>query len=221
MELGWGLGFTRFAKDGSTDAIRSFARRTVAPANQGAFTYLQSDLAFTCGDWKEFLRLKAVQRYYDGDTDNPKWGQDTFLAEGYAEVGDMETARARASEALAQLEAERGHQPNNSVVWADLSLAHALLGHKQESTDCARKSAELLPEARDAIVGPVNALICAVAMAYAGEKDRSIEEIRRLLSVPHVSFANVHYCRVHFRPLQDDPRFKALLSDPANNAPFP
>jgi hypothetical protein len=55
---------------------------------------------------------------------------------------------------------------------------------------------------------------CAMAMAWAGEKDRAIAEIARLLKVPYGGNVHSIYCR----PLWDDPRYKALLADPANNA---
>jgi tetratricopeptide (TPR) repeat protein len=219
LEFGWAQAYNQFAADGSAEAIHAFARRAVPPERQNMFIYLQSDLAFTSGDWKEFLRLRGVQRYYDGNTDDAKWGQDAFLAEAYAETGDMDTARVRASEALVQLDAERERQPDNSIVWSDLALAHALLGHRAEALDCAKKSAELLPESRDALDGPGNSLICATALAYLGEKDQAIAEFKRLFGVPFGS--NVYTLRTHVRPLQDDPRFRALLDDPANNAPFP
>jgi hypothetical protein len=82
----------------------------------------------------------------------------------------------------------------------------------------AKKSAELMPESRDAIVGPGNSNTCAIALAWIGEKDRALEEIGRLLHVPFG--LNVNSVRPWFRPLHDDPRFKALVDDPKNNDPI-
>jgi TolB-like protein/cytochrome c-type biogenesis protein CcmH/NrfG len=221
LDLGWMMAWVRFSADGSVDAVHAFARRPVPPEQQSAFIYLQSDLAFLASDWTEFIRLRTLQRHYVGDTDGPEWGQDAFLAEAYAATGDMDTARARATEALAELEAERQRQPDNSVVWADLSLAHALLGHRQEALDCARKSSEMLPQEHDALLAPANDLTCVAAMVYAGEKDRALAGIARLLATPNVVSGKVNGLRHRFPTLQDDPRFMALMGDPANNAPFP
>jgi hypothetical protein len=61
-------------------------------------------------------------------------------------------------------------------------------------------------------------------LAQLGEKDRALAEIARLLKVPF-SGVNVHTARDGiwfgncFRALRGDPRFEALLNDPANNQP--
>jgi hypothetical protein len=104
-------------------------------------------------------------------------------------------------------------------VWSELSLAHALLGNRHEALDCAAKSADLLPEARDALVGPANSINGLLALAWLGENDRAVGEMKRLFSVPWG--ADIYYCRAHFRTLKDDPRFKALVNDPTNNTPLP
>ena len=58
----------------------------------------------------------------------------------------------------------------------------------------------------------------ALGLAWAGEKKRALAEVERLLQVPWG--LNVYFSRVSFRPLRDDPRFKALMADPKNNAPM-
>jgi tetratricopeptide (TPR) repeat protein len=217
LELGWSMGYCQFGQ-GSLEGIKAFARRKVPVEQQSVFNYLQSDLAFLCGDWREFFRLREIQRYYDGNTDDPRWGQDAELAAGYAASGDMETAQARARDALVQLDAEKAKQPDNAKVWANLSTVHAILGHRKEVLECVARASALLPESRDALVAPGNSIICAEAYASVGEKDRAILELRRLLTVP--CGAVVPFARVHFSSLHGDPRFEALLADPANSAPL-
>ena len=219
LDDGYALAVVRFFQDGSTQDIEAFARRSVPASKQATFIYLQADLAYQSGHWKEFIRLRGLQRYYDGNSDDPQWGQDVFLAEAYAEAGDMASARSFAADALARLKAESVRQPTNSVVWSELSLAHALLGNRHEALDCAAKSADLLPEARDALVGPANSINGLLALAWLGENDRAVGEMKRLFSVPWG--ADIYYCRAHFRTLKDDPRFKALVNDPTNNTPLP
>lgn len=217
LELGWAMGYCKFGQ-GSLEGIRAFASRTVPVEQQSLFIYLQSDLAFVCGDWREFFRLRGIQRYYDGNTDDPRWGQDAELAAAYAEYGDMETARARALDALVQLNEEKAKQPDNAVVWANLSTVHAILGHRAEVLDCVAIASALLPESRDALVAPGNSVICAAACAMVGEKERALSEVKRLFAVPNGML--VPTARVHFGALHGDPRFEALLADPANSAPL-
>lgn len=139
-------------------------------------------------------------------------------AEAFAESGDIVAARARAAEAMVSMKAELTRQPNNSQLWASLGLAHALLGNKDEALRSAQRSAELLPESRDAMIGVDNSSACALALAWIGENDRALAEIKRLLHVPWG--LNMYTARAWFRPLHDDPRFKALVSDPKNNEPL-
>jgi len=130
----------------------------------------------------------------------------------------MRAARAGAAHAMGLLKAELERQPDSSIIWAQLALAHGLLGERGETLRCVQKAAELMPESKDAIVGPSNSATCALALAWAGEKDRALAEVGRLLRVPFG--LNVYSTRVEFRPLRDDPRFKALVADPKVNDPL-
>jgi tetratricopeptide (TPR) repeat protein len=116
------------------------------------------------------------------------------------------------------MKAEIESQPDNSILWAQMALAHGLLGQRDEALRCVRRSAEIMPESRDAVVGPANSATCALALAWAGERDRALAEVGRLLRVPFG--LNVYAARVSFRPLRDDPRFKTLMADPKANDPL-
>ena len=212
------LGGNTFNARGSTVDMDAATGHPVDPSDQGLLLYNEANIALVRGDWAEFFRINREQRYFDGNPDDPRWNQDVTAAEAFAEAGDMAAARARAAEAIEHMKGVMAEQPDNSVLWASLCLAHALEGDKDEALRCAQKSAELMPESRDAIVGPGNSAACALALAWIGEKDRALAEIERLLHVPWG--LNVYSIRGAFRPLQDDPRFKALVSDLRNNDPI-
>jgi TolB-like protein/cytochrome c-type biogenesis protein CcmH/NrfG len=218
LEAAFGSAFVPFFANGSTAETKAFAQRPVGDSEHSIFLYYQKDLADIECDWAGYIRLDDVQRYYGGSVQDPPWNQDIFGAEAFAESGDMPAARTRAAESLAAMKQVLVNQPNNAELWAAMSLAHALLGEKQEALDAARKSAELLPESKDGVTGPSNSITCAIAMAWAGEKDRAFAELGRLFHVPFG--ANVYATRYGFLPLRDDPRFKAMMEDPANNAPM-
>ena len=211
------LAMTAFWRDGSTALIKEFPHRKVDPSEQSKFVYLQGFLADLSGDWPELFRVKKVQRYFDGDSDTPRWAQDVLWAEALAESGDTAGSRSLASEALPTLNAELVKQPESSLLWSFLSLAHALNGDRDETRVCAQKSADLLPEARDAIQGPTNAYVCAAAFSWNGDKDQAITLLEHLVRIPFGP--GIYAIRASFRPLADDPRFKAMLADPSLNAP--
>jgi TolB-like protein len=217
-----GVAEVDYAAHGSTDKFRAFAQRTVPPENQAEFLYIRQLNARLLGDWAEAIRLDHEQRYFDADTDTPRWMQDVLAAATLAEAGDTSAARSRAGEAVVVMNAELARQPLSAILWASLSLGHALLGEKDEALRCGDKAREILPESHDAIQGSNVAILRASALAYAGEKDQALAEFERLLHVPFG--LNPVFERGMFfgtwKPLRDDPRFQALVNDPRNNAPL-
>jgi len=211
-------GLVAFQGRGSTAEYQAFARREVSAAERPAFLYLQGQNALSCGEWAEFIRLDRLQPHYEGDEDNPPWQQDVIAAEALAEFGDLAGGRLRAAAALAEMQGEIPRQPENSNLWAALALAHGLLGHRAETLECARRSAELLPESRDALFAPGNTIIWALGLAWVGEKERAVAELVRLSRVPNGLW--VRSLARSFRPLQGESAFAALLADPAADAPL-
>lgn len=218
MEAAWGLSLAIYQATGSTAEMRAFSQRTFADADHSLFLYLRELNAGESGDWAEFARINHEQRYFEGNTQDAHWSQDAIAAEIFAESGDIAAARTRAAEAVAQMKDALARQPNNADLWAYLALAQGILGERENAVASVQKSAELLPESRDALNGPQNSINCALALAWAGEKERALSELKRLFRVPFG--ANVNLTRVSFGPLKDDPRFKEMVSDPANNAPL-
>jgi TolB-like protein/cytochrome c-type biogenesis protein CcmH/NrfG len=207
-----------FEANGATAALTDLTRRKVDPSEESLMVYVRKGVAAMTGNWAEFNRLDRQQRYFDGSDDDPRWNQDINSAETFAEEGDSATSRARAAEAMAAMKKVLASQPGNAVLWSNLALAHALLGEKAEALGAAQKSADLLPESRDAVTGTSNSLTCFVAFSWIGEKDRALAELQRLFLTPFG--ANVYACRNGSGPVHDDPRFKKMLADPANNAPL-
>ena len=206
-----------FLERGSTVEVEAFAHLKVEPSEHKEYINAQKDLTSDVGLWADFIRLDREERYV-GDPDYPRWMQDWAAAMVFAESGDMVAARTRATEVLAPLQATLKRVPNNSSSWAYLGTVHALLGNKDDALRSMQKSAELMPESRDALIGTANSDLCVLTLAFTGEKDRALAELERLLHVP--GGWGTYSARIWLRPLQDDPRFKALISDPKNNEPL-
>jgi len=224
LRLAWSLAVITYSANGATAEMAAFARRTVPPAQRAEHLYHQRLLALMRGDWAEVLRLDGLQRHFDSE-DDPNWQQDVTVATVLAELGNLPAARTRMREALAAMQAEESRQSANDVLWANLAVAHALLGDQAESMRCREKALALMPPSRDAIQGAFDATLLASALAWCGEKDRALAEFERLLHVPYG--ANIHRDRGigqgfggAWKPLRDDPRFQALLADPKNNEPL-
>jgi tetratricopeptide (TPR) repeat protein len=212
------LCLNEFSENGSTAGFDAYNRLNPDPAQRPVYLYMKGNCAAARGDFATLFQANREQRYYDDDPDNPRWSQDAAVAEAYAEAGDMKAARQRANETLALIKAQLAHQSDNPTLWSTACLAQALLGNRQEALLAARRFTEVMPESRDALFGPQNAQVVALGFAWAGEKARALAEVERLLQVPWG--LNVYVCRASFLPLRDDPRFKALMADPKNNAPM-
>ena len=99
-------------------------------------------------------------------------------------------------------------------------MTEALLGHPDEALRHIRKAMELVPEARDALDGPTYRYVLAQIYALTGDKERAIAELARLLRAPGNFSVAAFRVDPSFTKLRGDPRFEALLNDPANNQPL-
>jgi TolB-like protein len=171
------------------------------------------------GDFALAVRLDERQPYFDGNS-IPRWLQDFATADDYIGSGDLAGGRARMGKLLAELKSEQVREPSNSLLWVAIGATEAALGDRAGALAAAARVAELVPESKDAVDGPVRSLACAQILAWAGDKEKAFSELSRLLHVPYG--ANVHN-ELHdpgWLPLHDDPRFRALLDDPRNNEPM-
>jgi TolB-like protein/Flp pilus assembly protein TadD len=210
--------FNAFLASGSTAESRALVSRPVAEKDRKFLLFMKKAVAGALGDWPEFIRVDHELRFLDGLSQDPAWNQDAGAAEILAEAGDMAAARARAAEALASMKEVLASQPGNAQLWSDIALTQAILGKKDEALASMQKATDLLPESRDAVVGPGISQNGAYTLMWAGEKDRALAEFARLLHVPFG--VNIYALRYSCRPLQDDPRFKEMIGNPQNNAPI-
>jgi TolB-like protein len=182
---------------------------------------LRQSRARGIGDFAEFIRLDRLQPYYDGDG-TEHHVQALSAAVAYAAVGDTAGAVQRLGDFPAQLRARVLREPTNPRIRGELALMEALLGNKTEALGLAREGYEMLPESRDALDG-VNFSLWALVrvQAWVGEKDAAFAGLTHALRVPSsVGGANGIRHNPWLVPLRGDPRFEALLNDPANNQPL-
>jgi TolB-like protein len=215
------LATASFYSRGSTlEADQFLARLTPEEASSARGIFMRKVWARQKGDFAEAIRLDKLQPYYD-DNGTEHYVQAFLAAQTFAASGDMPAARARAGEFPAEVRRRLENEPDN---WNLLIYAcgfETILGHNDDAQRYAQHAVDLLPESRDAIDGPNCALALAYVNAWTGQKDKAIAALTHLLRLPYGG-VNVFDLKSggFFAPLNGDPRFQALLADPASNAPL-
>ncbi|MGH8163010.1 MAG: tetratricopeptide repeat protein, partial [Rhodanobacteraceae bacterium] len=140
-----------------------------------------------------------------------------LLAFALQSSGDMADARAAYLAAQAKLEAMLKIAPDEPGLNADLGLVFAGLGDGRQALALAEKAMKLEPASLDATTGPAWQEQRARIEAQAGEKDRAIADLTRLLQTPYASaFYGTAVTPALLRqdpawdPLRGDSRFSKL-----------
>ena len=208
-----------FECHGSTRPVDEFfASLPVAELSSSRGILAQRNWALTKGNIAEALRFESLRKE-EGDETN--WTSVGRVAAALVAQGDSAAARVRLAKVPDALRARlKLDPPNPGAVWAQLAVAEALLGNKDEALRCARQAVELAPRILHDDQRPAHQSL-AFVLAWTGDKAGAIAEYARLLKTADAGL-NVFAMKEDpmFYPLRGDPRWEALLKDQKNNAPL-
>jgi eukaryotic-like serine/threonine-protein kinase len=135
-------------------------------------------------------------------------------------AGDHSAAHETWRQARSELESFLKEQPRNFFLMGDLALTNMGLGDKAASLALAERAIAANPIEKDAVNGPDPIEFLARVAAQAGEPDRAMAALQKLLSIPYngAMAANVPLTPALLRldpmfdPLRKDPRFQKLVA---------
>jgi serine/threonine protein kinase/Tfp pilus assembly protein PilF len=138
-------------------------------------------------------------------------------------AGDHAAARESWSQARSELEPFLKEQPQNFVLMGDLALTNMGLGDNVAAMSLVERALALFPIDKDALTGPRPLDILARVTARAGDPNRAISTLEKLLSIPYEAplAANPPLTPAllrldpMFEPLRKDPRFQKLIASEA------
>jgi hypothetical protein len=133
-------------------------------------------------------------------------------------AGDHAAAQESWRQARSELEPFLKEQPENYRLIGDLALTNIGLSDKAAALALAEQAMTVNPIEKDALVGPASIEILARVTARAGESDRAIPALEKLLSIPYGGplAGAVTLTRALLRldpmfdPLRNDSRFQKL-----------
>jgi serine/threonine protein kinase/tetratricopeptide (TPR) repeat protein len=149
-----------------------------------------------------------------------KWADDTFdgLPLGWAEGlvararGDKQKAQSAFATAREKLEATRADKPKDAHYFEQISELDAGLGRKEDAIREALRAVSLMPIATDSEDGPTWLTNLAVVCAWTGERDRALEQLEIVATIPN----GPSYGDLKFNPcwdsLRGDKRFDKIVA---------
>jgi len=141
-----------------------------------------------------------------------KWADLAFDGVVARARGDKQKAQAAFAAAREKMEAQQGDKPKDAPYFASVAKLDAGLGRKDEAIREARQAVDLLPIAKDADLGPVYVANLALVYAWTGERDRALEQLEIVATVP----GGPSYGDLRFNPcwdsLRGDKRFDKIVA---------
>ena len=180
----------------------------------GGQTPARAWMAMLDGNYAEAERLLAAsprQDFQDIDFSFyfPKSWYQAMVARAKGDSASATAAFRECREILAQRLIVK---PEHARTIAVLAQVDAGLGQKDLAISEAQHAIDLMPISKDIYDGALVLEGLAQVYAWSGERDRAIELVRKLLTMP--GYTNYGRLRLHplWSPLRGDPRFEKIVN---------
>jgi eukaryotic-like serine/threonine-protein kinase len=181
---------------------------------------------YSPGEWIWEIRFKTALCRRDYDAANQviaatpaklgETGSDWAYGQVARARGDKQKAQAAFAAAREKMEAQQADKPKDAPYFADIAKLDAGLGRKEEAIREARRAVELLPITKDSLNGPTLVANLALVHAWTGERDRALEQLEKVATIPGHEHDAVTYGDLRFNPcwddLRGDPRFDKIVA---------
>ncbi len=141
-----------------------------------------------------------------------------FLGLAQSRAGQNAQAQATYEQLIAQIE-PKANQVDDTLLPVTLGIAYAHAGCKQAALEQARNAVQLF--ANDANQRPSAELGLVEVLMVTGDHDAAIAMLTKLLIVPSGTTPALLRLDPTWDPLRGDPRFAALVNQPANSQAGP
>jgi serine/threonine-protein kinase len=197
---------------GGPDAARAVYRSAAAGRNP-------VEVARGLVGWEPFWLARFNEEFQSGMEQLELWPElgapaAYHLLKGTARAARGQQAAARASfdSALAAAEREeRGDSLREAGRAIHHSLAYAGLGRWPEAIREAERAVAVLPPEKESIGGAGNLVILAEVYMGAGQSDKAVATLRKLLAMPSNISIPILRNDATWDPLRKDPGFQQLL----------
>ena len=192
----------------SARGVLRAAPKEVDPTALVAFVATSGDLGWVLDAEQRELLARLTPSAFDDD--RGLWA--LILAEDCALKKDAACKRRYAEEASKAFSEHVRAVPGDAGLHADLGLALAYLGKKQEAIREGERAVALDPVAKDARDGPYFQHQLARIYMLVGEPEKALDQLEPLLAIPY--FLSPGWLKIdpNFDPLRGNPRFQKLVS---------